>query len=579
MRTRTYLYDLKRKTFVINLAFVTFLFCVMFSSSQFFVFEELTKWYAFITGGLLFGLLSILFVRSTKIDVDFIIISTIILVGYILISELSSNSMQGNISHLSFSVFILLFFSFRIIPPNYMKDFNSLILAICVIQASYGLMQFLGISHTYKVFNITGSFDNPAGFTACLVAGFPFCFLALNRVKWERRLAIIALVIITLAIVLSGSRASIISILIVSIIFIVNKYHNYFNLNRKCLYGIGIAILVAGVVLFFLKKDSAIGRILIWINSFEMIFDYPILGSNSGSFLRNYMLYQADYFRSYPNSQYIMLADNVKHPFNEFLLLTIKYGILGLLALLVVAFSVIKSSNKVNIYHLCLISIGIVAFFSYPLHYPFVVVIVAYCLASIKNKSLFVVKICFAYKIVLTVFIGGMFFTLARDIQFEKHWGQVVQISKFGNYNTLLDEYRKLYSEWNGNPMFLYNYGVILNKSANYDESNTILFECTKYFNDYEVQMLIADNYFKLKRWGCAEMFYYCAHDMIPNRFIPLYKLMLLYKNSANTKQAIDIAKNIINKDVKVPSDIINIIKKEAQNVINQSSEYEYSER
>lgn len=574
MKTRTYLYDLKRKAFVTNLTFVVFLFYVMFSSSQFFVFEELFKWYAFITGGLFFCLLSLLIVGAIKIDVDFIMISTIILVGYILILELSSISKQGNIYHLSFAVFVLLFLSFRIIPPNYMKNFDSLILAVCVIQACYGLMQFFGISYTYKVFDITGSFDNPAGFAACLVAGFPFCFLALDGEKWKRRLTVIALVIITLAIVLSNSRASIISILIVSILFIANKYHYYFKYNRKYLYGVGVVVLVVGAVLFFLKKDSAIGRILIWINSFEMIFDYPILGSNSGSFLRNYMLYQADYFRSYPNSQYLMLADNVKHPFNEFLLLTIKYGILGLLAFLVVVFSVIKSSNKVNIYHLCLISIGIVASFSYPLHYPFVAVIIAYCLASIKSKSLFSVKIYFTFIMLLTVFIGGMFFILARDIKFEKHWGQLVQMSKYGNYNALLDEYRKLYSQWNGNPMFLYNYGVILNKSANYDESNTILFDCTKYFNDYEVQMLIADNYFKLKRWDCAEKFYYCAHDMVPNRFIPLYKLMLLYKYSANTKQAIDIANNIVNKDVKVPSDIINIIKIEAQNVINQSSEY-----
>lgn len=100
---------------------------------------------------------------------------------------------------------------------------------------------------------------------------------------------------------------------------------------------------------------------------------------------------------------------------------------------------------------------------------------------------------------IVTVFIGGMFLILAQDIQFEKRWGQVVQISRFGNYNKLLDEYKALYSEWNGNPMFLYNYGVILNKSEHYNESNTILFECTKYFNDYEVQMLIADNYSKLE--------------------------------------------------------------------------------
>ena len=412
---------------------------------------------------------------------------------------------------MSFVVFILLFLSFRLIPPDCIGDVNTIILSVCIIQASYGLMQYFGLFHTYKVFNIIGSFDNPAGFAASLAAGFPFCFSALDGGKWKRHLAIIALVIITLSIILSGSRASILSILIISIIFLVNRYRSSFNHCRKFLLVACVVILVIGVVLFFMKKDSAIGRILIWINSFEMILDYPILGSDSGSFLRNYMLYQADYFKLNPDSQYIMLADNAKHPFNEYLLLTIEYGILGLLALIAIAFSVIKSLNKINIYHLCLLSIGIVAFFSYPLHYPFVVVMIAYCLANINCKILFAINMKYITKVIIAAFIGGMFLILVRDVKFEKHWGQVVQISKFGNYNKLLDEYKTLYSEWNANPMFLYNYGVVLNKSEHYNESNTILFECTKYFNDYEVQMLIADNYSKLEKWDRAEAFYHLS--------------------------------------------------------------------
>ena len=255
---------------------------------------------------MLFCFLLILVIKSTKIDIDLVTIFTTTLVGYILISEFSSQSMQSNIYYLSFAVFILLFLSFRIVPLDCIGDINTIILSVCIIQAGYGLMQYFGIFHTYKVFNIIGSFDNPAGFAACLAVGFPFCFSALDGNKQKRHLAIIALVIITLSIILSGSRASIIAILVVSSIFLVSRYHPCFNHYRKYLLGVCIVILVTGAILFFLKKDSAIGRILIWINSLEMILDYPILGSNSGSFLRNYMLYQADYFKLNPNSQYII---------------------------------------------------------------------------------------------------------------------------------------------------------------------------------------------------------------------------------------------------------------------------------
>ncbi|HCY30878.1 MAG TPA: hypothetical protein DHV06_04865 [Bacteroides thetaiotaomicron] len=571
MRARMYLCNSTRRMITINSAFFLLLICTMFLSFQIFISEELSKWYVFIVGGMLFYFLPILAMRSVKIDVDFVIIFIVALVGYILVSELSSQSIHSNIYCLSFAAFILLFLSFRIIPPDYIGNADTIILSVCIIQASYGLMQYFGISHTYKVFNIVGSFDNPAGFATCLSAGFPFCFSALDGDKWKRYLGIIALVIITLSIILSGSRASIMSMLVVSIIFLVNRYHPCFNHYRKYLFGTYIVILVIGAVLFFLKRDSAIGRILIWINSFEMILDYPILGSNSGSFLRNYMLYQADYFKLNPNSQYIMLADNVKHPFNEYLLLTIKYGILGLLALIVVAFSVIKSSNKVNIYQLCLLSIGIVSFFSYPLRYPFVVIMIAYCLANIKYKRFFMIKIKITTNVIVAIFIGGMFLILVRDVQFEKHWGQVVQISKFGNYNKLLDEYKTLYSKWNGNPMFLYNYGVILNKSEHYNESNNILFECTKYFNDYEVQMLIADNYSKLEKRDSAEAFYRSAYNMIPNRFIPLSKLFHLYIENNNYVEATKIARIITNKEIKIQSMTISQIVDEAESYLQHN--------
>ena len=93
MKVRIYLYNSTRKTIATNLAFVFLLFYVMFRSSQIFISEELSKWYIFIAGGLLFCFLLILVIKSTKIDIDLVTIFTTTLVGYILISEFSSQSM------------------------------------------------------------------------------------------------------------------------------------------------------------------------------------------------------------------------------------------------------------------------------------------------------------------------------------------------------------------------------------------------------------------------------------------------------------------------------------------------------
>jgi tetratricopeptide (TPR) repeat protein len=85
--------------------------------------------------------------------------------------------------------------------------------------------------------------------------------------------------------------------------------------------------------LYFLKKDSADGRLLIWRCSWEMIKENPVkgLGYGQGGFKAHYMNYQAKYFEAHPDSKQAMLADNVNRPFNEYLLLLVNYGLFGLL--------------------------------------------------------------------------------------------------------------------------------------------------------------------------------------------------------------------------------------------------------
>lgn len=97
------------------------------------------------------------------------------------------------------------------------------------------------------------------------------------------------------------------------------------------------------------------------------------------------------------------------------------------------------------------------------------------------------------------------------------------------------------------------------------------MFECTKFINDYDVQMLIADNYYNMKQWNMANKHYIIASQMIPNRFMPLYKRMLLYETVQNKHLSLYMAHIIINKPVKIPSNTINKIKHDAQMIINKT--------
>lgn len=42
------------------------------------------------------------------------------------------------------------------------------------------------------------------------------------------------------------------------------------------------------------------------------------------------MDYQSRFFQKNPDSRYVVLADNVKHPFNEYLFFLSEHGILGI---------------------------------------------------------------------------------------------------------------------------------------------------------------------------------------------------------------------------------------------------------
>ena len=99
-----------------------------------------------------------------------------------------------------------------------------------------------------------------------------------------------------------------------------------------------------------------------------------------------------------------------------------------------------------------------------------------------------------------------------------------------------------------------------------------VLTECTKKLNDYDLQMLLADNY---KRKGdlkkALEKYRYAA-NMIPCRFLPLYKqlevLILLDKNA----EATQIAKKIEDKEVKVESFLVREIVDRAKDYLQTTN-------
>lgn len=151
--------------------------------------------------------------------------------------------------------------------------------------------------------------------------------------------------------------------------------------------GLASIIMVAaiGCVLFYWKQDSAMGRMLAWKVSDSMVAEAPVWGMGAGSFQAHYMTYQAEFFKANPDSRHTQVAGNVFHPFNEFLLLLIEFGLFGLLLSGLILFSVVKGMciSRFNPFLTCIAAITLFSCFSYPMHYAYVCIVLAFCLGNL----------------------------------------------------------------------------------------------------------------------------------------------------------------------------------------------------
>lgn len=449
---------------------------------------------------------------------------------------------------------------------------------LCLVQSVYGILQYFRVLPASNGLVVTGSFDNPAGFAACLCAGFPFCFyFASQKHKWQWRISLPTVFVIIIAIVLSASRAGIVSLLVTGLFLLFYKIK--IQVGRKMIFIIASVVIVLSG-LYFLKKDSADGRLLIWRCSWEMIKDKPLFGYGHGGFKANYMKHQAEYFEEYPDSKYAMLADNVNRPFNEYILLLANYGIFGLILLLSLCWFLWKSFLRCRHEHIvriaaaCLLSVAAFAFFSYPSRYPFVWIMLILSISIIIYKAGYSIKIPKAviytvFILLIPVIIFSGFKTYQR-MRIEMLWCKIANQSLAGRTDQMLPVYDRLHKSLKGNELFLYNYAAELNVVSDYNKSLQTARECEKLWADYDLQMLMADNCEKLNQYEDAEMHFKIAAAMCPVRFMPLYRLVKLYDANGNKKQAQELAIIILIKKIKAPSFVIQSIKRDMQRIIDK---------
>ncbi len=457
------------------------------------------------------------------------------------------------------------------------------IVLLGIVQAAYGIGQYLHWfpNSVAPAFRISGSFNNPSGFAAMLVVCLPFgLYLIRKPIIYLKLLGIVACIIMATGVILVQSRTGVVASAVIGMIWMFQLLSEAFRTKLRWTTKVAAGTIVIAVLLgglYFQKKDSADGRLLIWNCSACMITDKPLTGHGTGGFQREYMLYQANYFNQHPDSKYAQLADIVKHPFNEYLLLLTEEGIIGfamfgLLAWLVIREYRRKRAEEDKCFMLCLTGIGVFACFSYPFGYPFVRLMTVFCAARIMQSEtsswISLLKITPALKPIGLLVFGGFLVLTGKLFYNEYYWNIIAQQSLAGETRKVLPEYARLYPWMRGEGLFLYNYAAELNYIGEWKKSNQLMTECSRLYNDNDVQLILADNCQQLRHYNEAEKHLKLAYSMIPNRFIPLYRLVKLYQQQKRDMEAQNIAQEITRKPVKIPSYDIDAIKKEMQDLL-----------
>jgi tetratricopeptide (TPR) repeat protein len=257
--------------------------------------------------------------------------------------------------------------------------------------------------------------------------------------------------------------------------------------------------------MYFLKKNSADGRLLTWKVSVQTIVKHPF-GVGLGNFSGAYGEEQAAYFASgQASEQEELVAGNPEYGFNEYLQIGIESGIVSFLLFIGIIVLTFRSMLKNRDWAVMgsLTSLLVFAFFSYPFSVlPFGIVFVF--LISIAqwnewnaddekgviagltrnplidvNKCLTVLRGLRGKPAMTTLFkpaMTGIMFLLVCFCLYRQYpvyeacktWNKIYYHS--GMYKESAKEYEKLYPYLNDRIQFLFEYAQCLSKAGINDE-------------------------------------------------------------------------------------------------------------
>lgn len=370
------------------------------------------------------------------------------------------------------------------------------------------------------------------------------------------------------------SRSFLLGYSISLIVFLIVLFPD-FQLKKYKLSLISLFILFFYSIVFLIKTDSSLGRLLIYKISFNLLSSSYLTGVGLGNFAAKYGEYQIKYFeQGHYTTKELLLADNTTHAFNDYLEFFIQTGLPGLIALLIVGFLIYQAcyrSLKLNAKKPLILTIAITQIITIACSALF-----NHVFEKIQWQCLFLLSLAvvihyshlFSLKQLLsTTFVLALIVlnsTYGNEIIYRKEYQVMNQAKEFLNAGYIKESvklFRSVYPTLQHDPIFLNEYVVSLLTARKYAEAEQILLILIKTENNSFNYDKLAQCYFYNGNFKAAESNYLKAIYRVPNRFTSRFNLYNFYRSINHLPAANAIRNQILKLPVKVESVMIDRIK------------------
>lgn len=365
------------------------------------------------------------------------------------------------------------------------------------------------------------------------------------------------------AFIINNSRASWIALFIVILTLLSIKYRYYLAPNKKKLIVCFLLISVLILATYFLRPNSAKGRFLIWKVSVEMILDKPILGHGIDGFKRNYMHYQANYLKTKGNNTDKYLASNNYLTYNEPIRVLVEYGIVGLVVYLAIWYIIFYKTGRKDF--ICITCKAIFLFYlvfgllSFPKQILFLqlVLLLSFVLLMSRTEGKYLTKTVFSLSRKTLMLGGGLVaflsFSYTANLHLSlKKFDKLLKDKKEVSSQEKVKQYKHLEEVMSEDVFFMTCYSKLLMHNENYTEALKKFKVLEEMYPHNELYIEKGYCYQQLKNYRLAEENYWYSHDMVPSRQRARAKLALLYMEMGLVQDARNIAKEVLNEEVKV---------------------------